>query len=107
MEQLKDIFERYKIYKVRIDNFKNMESLKIADAKELKENYKKWDKYVQMINRVLDSIDKDYSDILKHIYLKNKHPKEMDFAKSTFYHKRKKAAKNFLSYVSLSDDISY
>ena len=100
MEKIKSIFEKYKIYKLRIENFKNIDCLVNYEDENIEEKFLNWDKYVKLVNKILDSLDKEHSNILKSIYIENKRKEELHYSDSTYYWKHKKATDNFLKYIN-------
>lgn len=99
IEKIKKIFEKYKIYKLRVENYKNINCLIDSDEQNLKRQYLNWDKYVKLVNKILASLDEELAYILKSIYIENKKRDDLHYSESTFYWKHKKATGIFLKYI--------
>lgn len=99
IDKIKKIFEKYKIYKLRVENFKHIDCLMDSEKKNMKEKFLNWDKYVKLINKILASLDEELAYILKSIYIENKKRDDLHYSESTFYWKHKKATGKFLKYI--------
>lgn len=93
----KEFFEKYKLNKFLI--LSSQGNVETNRYKKNKINNCK--NYIFIIDVILDTIDPEYSNLLKGYFLDNLKKEQMHYSNSTFYSKIAKACKEFMFYWNL------
>lgn len=98
LKEIKKVFTKYKIYKLRMENECIFD---IVDNNNVDKNkvIKTWKNYTSLIDKILNNMEKEYSQILVKIFLENIDRKNLHYSDSTFYWKLKKASHDFFNFL--------
>lgn len=98
---VKNKFDKYRMNNLWIDNINNID---FFDKKKnnICQKEREWKEYVKLVDSILESMDKESSELLKEVYIYQRDFKDLYISQSTFYWKHKRAVKEFLDYFALS-----
>lgn len=95
--------ERYKINVLWLNNLDKLSVINDNSLKDIDSKVKEWKNYTSLVNTIFDSMNKEYAQILKAIYLEHKSADELHYCTSTFYLKHKQAVNQFLEFFKFND----
>lgn len=102
MCSIKELLSQYKIYKMWLKTYSNMDK----KSSSLNVTYTTYSNYVNSVENIFNSMDEEFSNILKSYYVDNVKREELHYSNSTFYSKLNKASKEFSKYIDILELLS-
>lgn len=98
MKQNKFVRSKFDKYIINSLWIKHSDKLNGIFDTEYKDKINDWVNYVSLVDSILNSMDKDLSNLLRVVYIEKKDKKSLYISESNFYWKHKKAIEEFLKY---------
>ncbi|WP_412032183.1 MG284/MPN403 family protein [Malacoplasma muris] len=97
---VKNKLDRYKMNVLWINNLDKLEVIDDNSIKNLDDRVKDWKNYISLVNSIFDSMNQEYAELLKAVYIEYKTAEELYYSTTTFYWKHRHAVNEFLEFFN-------